>query len=82
MKSSKINIFKILPDLPNTQIVKKGDVLLNKGIKYAYISNTIDGYIKMSREDDEICFTSLKNFNSNFKFENIEEISDRFLKHI
>lgn len=77
MTTSKINIFEFCK---NTQLAKRDDSLLNDGIKYKYMGITGDLMVQLLREDGEICFTRQSNFNTNFKFENQEEISHRFLK--
>jgi hypothetical protein len=77
MTTSKINIFEFCK---NTQLAKRDDALLNNGIKYKYMGITGDLMVQLLREDGETCFTRQSNFNTNFKFENQEEISNRFLK--
>jgi len=75
----KINIFEFCK---NTQLVKRDDSLMNNGVNYKYMGITGDGMVQLLREDSEICFTRQSNFNSNYKFNNEEEISNRFLKTI
>jgi len=66
----------------NIHLARKKDVLtsVNENGEFIFIGITGDGFVQLLNCENKKCFIASKGFNQQFKFKNLDEVIERFIK--
>lgn len=66
----------------NIHLARKKDILtsVNENGELTFIGITGDGFVQLLNCENKKCFIAAKGFNQHFKFKNLDEVIERFIK--